>query len=231
MFRRLCYLKLKEPSVFDGSFLVQRFYNSQAPIKKTMLKKILILPVGFLLTTFLYISCCKCVEVKEHFYELKNASVKPLGSGGQIIDNGVAITADTVYLNYSFIPDCVARQNNKFSFLVNAAYACSCIGCGDKGLKSKLNSIEITSDNVFNGMPANSSLNSFFKVQKDFYSNISYSIDSLVSTFNAEGSMRNSFSVFTKTKPGNTAGHKLKLTMRFANSTTVEVTANPIIWQ
>ena len=196
-----------------------------------MLKKLLILPVGFILTNLLYISCCKCVEVKEHYYEVTNASVKPIGSGGQIIDNGVAITVDTVYLNYSFIPNCVVKAKKNLSFLVNTAYACSCIGCGDKGLKNKLNSIEITSDNVFNGIAANNSLNSFFKVQKDFYSNTEYSIDSLVSNFNKEGNMRGDFSVFTKRKPGNTAGHKLKLTMRFANSTTVEVTANPIIWQ
>lgn len=196
-----------------------------------MLKKILILPVGFLITTFLYISCCKCVEVKEHFYVLKNGTVKPLGSGGQIIDNGLPITVDTVYLNYLIIPDCVAKQKNNFSFLVNAAYACTCIQCGDQGLKSKLNSIEITSDNTFNGISANGSLNSFFKVQKDFYSNTDYSLDSLVNLYNKEGMRSSNFSLFTKTKPGNTAGHKLKLTMRFANSTSVEVTANPIIWQ
>lgn len=191
----------------------------------------LILPVGFILTNLLYISCCKCVEVKDHFYKLSNASVRPIGSNGQIIDTGVAITADTVYLNYSLIPVCVAMQKNNFSFLANTAYACSCIGCGDKGLKSKLSSIEITSDNIFNGIAAYKSLNTFFEVQKDYYLNDNYSIDSLVKIFNAESSMRSYFSIFTTTKPGNAVEHKFKMTMRFADSTTVEVAANPIVWQ
>lgn len=195
-----------------------------------MLKKLLILPIGFILTNLLYISCCKCVEVNEHFYRLTNASVRLLGSGGQIIDTGVAITSDTVYLNYSLMPVCVAMHKNNLSFLINSAYACSCVGCGDKGLKSKLNSIEITSDNIYSGIAANSSLNSLFNVQKDYYLNENYSIDSLVKIFNAEG-MRSNFSVFTTTKPGNAAEHKFKLKMRFADSTTVEAIANPIVWQ
>lgn len=196
-----------------------------------MLKKLLILPVGFLFTTFFYIACCKCVDVKELYYEFTNVTVKPLGSGGQIIDNGIAITVDTVYLNYSYVPNCVARQKNNFSFLVNSAYACSCNGCGDRGLKNKLNAVDITSDHVFNGIAANSPLNSFFKAQNDFYSNNSYGMDSLLTTLNTDAIYRSRFSLFTKIKPGNTAGHKFKLTMRFANNTIAEVTTNPIIWQ
>ena len=66
---------------------------------------------------------------------------------------------------------------------------------------------------------------------KDYYSNTAYSIDSLISIFNKKDNFLRTYSLFTKTKPGNTAGHKLKLTMSFANSTAVTVVANPIIWQ
>lgn len=194
------------------------------------LKKILILPVGFIITNFLYVACCKCPDATYHYYEVLNAAVKPLGSGGQIIDNGIPITVDTVYLNYSLIPKCVAKAKTDFSFLVNSAYACKCNECGRGGLKNKLTSIEITSDNVFNGIAANGSLKSFFMV-KDYYSNTGYSIDSLISIFNKKDKSVYTYSLFTKTKPGNTAGHKLKLTMSFANSTAVTVVANPIIWQ
>lgn len=196
-----------------------------------MLKKLLILPIGFVLTNFLYISCCKCVDVTEEYYKIVNAAVKPLGSGGQVIDNGIPITVDTVYLNYLLSPDCVAHAQPKLSFLVNTATACSCRGCGDKGLKNKLASIQITSDNDFNGITANNSLNAFFRVKRDYWSNTDYSIDSLVTDFNGDYGMRSNFTLFTKTKPGNTSGHKFKLTMSFVNSNTVSVVTNPITWQ
>lgn len=196
-----------------------------------MLKKLLILPIGFLLTNFLYISCCKCVDVTDQYYEVQAVAVNPLGSSGQVIDNGIPITVDTVYLNYSLIPNCVAHAKPNLSFLVNTATACSCRGCGDKGLKNKMTSLVITSDNDFNGIAANSPLNNFFRVQKDYTSNTDYSIDSLVNYFNRNDGMRSNFTLFTKNKPGNTAGHKLKLTMNFVNSSTVTVLTNPLTWQ
>ncbi len=194
------------------------------------LKKIIILPVGFFITNFLYIACCKCPP-ERHFYEVMNANVKPLGSGGIIIANGLPVTADTVYLNYTFSNTCIASAKPDFSFLVNAAYACKCNECGRGGLKSKLTSFQISSDNIFNGVVANQSLNSMFKVKDYFNPNISYSIDSLISAVNNGSHRLGYYSLFTKTKPGNTSGHKFKLTIGFANGSTVSVAANPIIWQ
>ena len=195
-----------------------------------MLKKILILPVGFLVTTFLYISCCKCIDSKDHFYEVKNASVSPVGSGGAIIDNGIPVTADTAFLNYYLGINCVAKVKTDFSFLVNGAYACKCAECGSQGLKSKLASIVITSDNVFNAVPANTSLNTFFKVKADNV-NADFPLDSLSANINRENGIKVYFSIFTKTKPGNTAGHKFTLNMVYANNTTVTVTTKAIAWQ
>ena len=195
------------------------------------LKKLLILPVGFLLTTFLYISCCKCADTQTPFYEVRNATVKPLGNGGVLIDNGTPVTADTIFLNYYLSVNCIAEAKTDFSFLVNGAYACKCPECGGQGLKSKLLAIEITSDNIFNGIAAGSTLNSFFKIKADYVSMPNLSIDSLVSNFNTQGGIRTGFSVFTKTKPGNTVAHKLKMNMVFANNTVVSVITNPIAWQ
>jgi hypothetical protein len=211
---------------------VQRFYYLKPLTKNTQmsLKKLLILPVGFLLSNFLYISCCKCVDVKNHFYEVRNASVLAAGSGGAVVDNGIPITVDTVFLNYYLSINCIAEAKTDFSFLVNGAYACKCSECGDLGLKNKLTSIEITSDNTFNGIAPNTSLNSFFKLKGD---NITPDnpVDSLVMMVNQLRSIRSGFSIFTKTKPGNTAGHKFMLTMVYANNTTVTSISKPIIWQ
>lgn len=195
------------------------------------LKKLLILPVGFLFTTFIYISCCKCTDVQTPFYLVRNASVNPLGSGGVLIDNGTPVTADTIFLNYYLSVNCIAEAKTDFSFLVNGAYACKCPECGGQGLKSKLLTIEITSDNVFNGIAAGNSLNSFFKIKADYVSMPDFNIDSLVNNFNTQGGIRTGFSVFTKTKPGNTFAHKLKMNMVFANSTVVTVFTKPITWQ
>jgi hypothetical protein len=194
------------------------------------LKKLLILPVGFLLSNFLYISCCKCVDSKDHFYKVENANVKPLGSGAVVIDTGIPVTADTVFLNYYLGIDCVAEAKTDFSFLVNGAYACKCQECGSQGLKSKITSVEITSDNAFNGIAANTSLNAFFKVKGD-YPAPDFVLDSLVSIINRENGIKVYFSVFTKTKPGNTAGHQFKLKMVYANNTTVTSISKPITWQ
>lgn len=195
------------------------------------LKKILILPVGFLLTTFLYISCCKCTDAQTPFYEVRNANVKPLGSGGVLIDNGTPVTTDTIFLNYYLNINCIAEAKTDFSFLVNAAYACKCPECGGQGLKSKLLAIEITSDNVFNGIAAGSSLNSLFKIKADYVNMPNFSIDSMVNNFNTQGGIRTGFSVFSKIKPGNTLAHKLKMNMVFANNTIVSVITNSIAWQ
>jgi hypothetical protein len=196
------------------------------------LKKILILPVGFLFTTFLYISCCKCLDSKDHFYEVTRVSVHPSGSGNVLVDNGTPVTADTVFLNYYLTVNCLAGAKPGFSsFLVNGAYACKCNDCGGEGLKSKLLSIEVTSDNTFNGIAANTSLNSFFKVKGDNITVPDYSIDSLIGFFNNNWGIRAGFFLFTKIKPGNTLVHKFKLNMIYANNTSVTVVTNPIVWQ
>ncbi|MEO6254513.1 MAG: hypothetical protein ABIO79_14465 [Ferruginibacter sp.] len=196
-----------------------------------MLKKILILPVGFLLTTILYISCCKCLDSNDPFYEATRITVDPRGSGGVLVDNGTPVTSDTVFLNCFLTVNCVAETKTDLSFLVNSAYACSCRGCGEQGLKSKLLSIEVTSDNTFNGIAADNSLNSFFKVKGDNINVPDYSIDSLITLFNGPGNLRAGFFLFTKIKPGNTLSHKFKINMVFTNNTVLTVVTHPIVWQ
>ena len=194
-------------------------------------RKIVILPALFVVSHVIYIGCCKCPEVSEAYYEVLDANVRPLGSGNKPIDNGVVATVDTVYLNYSFNNKCVARKVTDFPFLVNAAYACSCDGCGTKGLKNKLTSFQISSDTIYNGIPANQSLNALFKVKRSYYLNEDYSIDSLVKAVNIGYAQLSELSLFTKTKPANNAAHKLRLTIAFVNGSTASVATNSIRWQ
>jgi hypothetical protein len=199
--------------------------------KKMNLKKLLILPVGFILTNFMYIACCKCPAITSHYVELINIGVNPLGSGNAIIDKGTPTTVDTIYLNYSLNTNCVVKQKNNFSFLVNTANACDCISCGDKGLKNGLVSFNITSNNIYNGIPADQPLNALFSVKRNYYLNSDYSIDSLTRLIKSDNFINYNYTFFTKTKPGNTSGHKFTLTMSFVNGSAVTSVTNPIIWQ
>jgi hypothetical protein len=169
--------------------------------------------------------------VFERYYEVVNVIVKPLGSGKSIIDNGPVTSVDTVYLDYTFNDKCVAQKIPDLSFLVNSAYACSCKGCGYDGLKNKLSMFQISSDTIYNGIPANQSLNALFKVKRSYYLNDDYSIDSLFKAVNQGYRQLNALTLFTKIKPGNNGRHRFKLIMSFANGSTVSVATNPIRWQ
>ena len=197
------------------------------------LKKILILPVGFLLTNMMYIACCDCKPINKFFYEVINVAVSPSGSGKAIVDNGTPVTVDSLYLDYLFYTNCIAVQKNNFSFLVNTASACSCIGCGEKGLKSKVTSIEITSDNMYNGIAANNSLNNIFKTYNKYniYNNNSVSIDSMITLINVNQESMSDFNLFTITKPGNTSPHQFTLKAVFVNGKIFTTKTKPIIWQ
>jgi hypothetical protein len=195
------------------------------------LKKLLILPVAFLLTNIMYIACCKCPPPNNH-YEVTSIKVTATVSGGMSADNGIAVTADTFYLNYNFLNKCVAKVNNYFSFLVNTSTACKCSECGRNGLNHKVTNIKISSDTIFNGIAPNQSLNSLFLVKSFYNNNSPYSIDSLIKSVNINTNvLLGTYSLYTKVKPGNTAKHKFTLSLSFDNSSNVNTTSNQIFWQ
>ncbi len=199
-------------------------------------KKIILLPALFILSNVLYISCCKCPEVTQKFYAIINGSVTAKGSRNAIIDTGAITNVDSVFLNYKFASNCVAKVENPFSFLVNTSYAfkCDCGLCGENGLKNKILSIDISSDSVYNNIVANGSLKQFFKVRQYDYTASGYasiSLDSLKTKVNnnKEGLIY-SEELFTTTKPGNTKSHTLKLTLIFADSSKVFIQSRKIRW-
>lgn len=198
------------------------------------LKKLLILPVAFFLTNIMYIACCDCMPTNKHYYQAENFVLKPYGSNKMVVDSGTTVSMDSLYLDCFFYTNCVVSNKNNFSFLVNTASACKCdISCGDKGLKSKLTSIEITSDNIYNGKPANTSLNSIFKTYDKYNppSGIYLSIDSMITLINLNQRELSSLNFYTTTKPGNTLVQKLNVKAVFANGSTFSSVTKPIYWQ
>lgn len=183
----------------------------------------------------MYIACniCQCEKISKHYYEVVNITVKPIGSKNTAVDNGTSVNVDSLYLDYLMYTNCVASHQNEFSFWVNTANACSCISCGDQGLKSKVTSMEITSDNAYNGIPANTSLNSFFKTYNKFniYGYSSISIDSTITLLNLDKRGMSDLNLYTTTKPGNTLGHQINFKVTFANGTTFFSKTKAIYWQ
>jgi hypothetical protein len=198
------------------------------------LKKVLILPVAFLLTNIMYIACCDCKPTNKIFYEAINLLVKPYGSNSIVVDNGTPVNMDSLYLDGMFYTNCVVSNKNNFSFLINTANACKCSGnCGYKGLKSKLTSVEITSDNIYKGIPANTSLNIFFKTYDKYNppTGIYLSIDSMVTLINLNQRELSSLNFYTTTKPGNTLGHQINFKATFANGSIFSSKTKAIYWQ
>lgn len=198
------------------------------------LKKILILPVAFLLTNIMYIACCDCKPTNKKFYEAINVLLKPYGSNKIVVDTGTSVNMDSLYLDCLFYTNCVVSGKNNFSFLINTASACKCNdNCGASGLKSKLALVEITSDNVYKGIPAGTSLNNFFKTYDKYNppTGVFLSIDSMVTLINLNQRELSSLSFYTTTKPGNTLGHQINFKTTFANGSTFSSKTKDIYWQ
>ena len=191
-------------------------------------KKIIILPALFILSTMVYIGCCKCDDVLE-FSEYKNFIVRAYGSGGAIIDTGAITTTDTVFLQYTPQVNCVAVQKSSLTFLGNETYACKCVGCGRSGLKHKVVSIKISSDSIYNGVPADMPLNNFFKAQL-YFGTSSIAIDSLVNIINSRQVPYAPIIFHTSIKPSNSKRHLFKMEMSFQNGNLLTTRSRRIVW-
>ncbi len=198
-------------------------------------KKIFILPVLFILTHVLYISCidCNCKKELFPFYSVIRINNKIFGSNNTIIDTGAVTNVDSVNIKYDFFKECIASNTNHnlFSFLVNESFACSCKGCGDDGIKSKITSLNISSDSVYNGVPANISLNNIFSVKINDNSLNNLTIETFKNQVNIGTVELSSLYVFTKTKPFNTKGHIFKLSISFEDGKILTTSTKRIYWQ
>jgi hypothetical protein len=128
------------------------------------MKKLIILPLGFVLIHVLYIGCCKCIE-GDYFRELSSFRAVHYGSIPSA-NFDTAFVKDTLFTNFNLNYNLITNARpNPFNQLVNAAYAtsCNCNPYGDKGFKYPLDSIAIKSDKIFNGAAAGTNLVSLFK--------------------------------------------------------------------
>ena len=194
------------------------------------LKKILLLPAGFLAIHLLYVSCCKCPDTNEPYIEIGRLEVSASATGNAVVDNGVPTTVDSIRLYYTVYNKCVAYQN-PFANLVSSAYACSCQGCGYEGVKSKIKSITVTSDSAFNGIAAGSSLNNNFKAVNINTNNVLeyITIDSMRNYINTLSYVGN-IPIVTGVKPTDFHGHKFTLTIQTEDNKTVKATTKMINW-
>ena len=196
-----------------------------------MIKKIIIIPFVFLLIHFLYIACvCNCPDIKEKYYKVTDITVKSFADDNVVIDSGI-VTTDTITLKYDFVRDCLVYHENPFSAFVNTTLACKCGGCGGKGIKSKIKTLEITSDSVYNGIPANTSLNNIFKVKSWNYFNLydNKTLDT-VKTFINDRYGFELLSLFSIVKPLDAKGHRFTLKLVTEDNVIKTATTKQIFW-
>ncbi|RYY48673.1 MAG: hypothetical protein EOO06_09545 [Chitinophagaceae bacterium] len=193
-------------------------------------KKILILPALFICSTVLYIGCCQCMDHSKNLYKVTSLRVFAYGSNQTVVDTGAVTMVDTIYLNYSLMGHCIAKATTDLSFLMNtaSAWSCKCDGCGEKGLKDSVAEVSITSDSVYNNIPANQPLNQFFKMND---LGAIQAFDSLVNYLNRPMSNYYGVNIFTTQKPNNNQGHVFKLTMRFVSGLVLTTDTRRIFWR
>ena len=192
-------------------------------------RKIVILPGLFILSTVVYLSCCPKTEVFL-FYKITGIGASAYGSGRAVVDTGLVTTVDSIYLNYGFIRDCAKNSTNPASFLMNQSFALSCPGaiCGEQGIKNKIQSIKISSDSVYNNLPANTPLNNYFKV--NLANNSFTGIDSLVVLVNDNKRQLQWEQFVITTKPSNNRGHVFKLDLQFLDGSIFTASTKRIFW-
>ena len=193
-------------------------------------KKIIILPALFILSTAAYVSCCGDKPVIYPFYKVTGIGVSTYGSGRAIIDTGAITMVDTIFLNFGFIQDCSVKTKNPFAFLENETFALQCPenACGNNGIKSKISSLNISSDSLYNSQLSNTSLNNYFKV--NYGNSSSVSIDSLIKDINTNRRQLQFDQFFITTKPLNTKAHAFTLKLMFEDGTLLTASTKRIRW-
>lgn len=196
------------------------------------MKKMIALLFILIIPVFIYVSCCNCPKNAEQFYRFAGIASKVFGSNNTAINEGVAVTLDSVFLSFNLFTECVAIKKAPAEYFISSAYACKCAGCGYKGLKIKIKSIDVISDSVFNGIPANNKLNDLFLVidRPYYYSGGTISFDSLKTLFNQERRYSSEILLFTKDKPASAKSHRFTLKIETVDGKTIATTTKQITW-
>ncbi|MGC4101199.1 hypothetical protein [Ferruginibacter sp.] len=200
------------------------------------MKKILILPIGFILIHVLYIGCCKCVEGNFH-RELSSTRALEYSHSGQDVKDTVKVM-DTFFASIQFNYTLIAKRTvNPMAQFVNAAYAtrCNCGNYTDSGYRYKIDSLVITSNNDFKGISAGQNISSFFKTGYAAYYNgsttISYpTVPQLIDSLNANPHYDN-INLFTQ--PGNmpAKAHRFKYIIYSNGRSYAAESGKLVLWQ
>lgn len=197
------------------------------------MKKLIILPLGFILVHVLYIGCCKCVQgnfFREfssvralHYSKLPNTNIDTV------------YISDTLFtslqVNFNYITQ---AEKNPFGQLVNAAYATSChCATGDLGYKYPVDSITISSNKTFNGMPAGANIVSAFR--GNYYYTISgvpqfLTVPQLLDSMNKTRRFDN-IQLLTATLPGLEKTHTLKYIIYSNGKQYIATPGKVTVWQ
>jgi hypothetical protein len=199
------------------------------------LKKILILPLGFILIHALYIGCCKCIEGNFH-REISSLRAIEYSHSGFSTKDTINVT-DTLFATIQFNYNLIGKNStNPMAQLINTAYAtrCNCGNYSDSGYKYKIDSLVITSSDNFKGVPPGKDISSFFKATQSIFfgsgSTNFITIPQLIDSMNAKKYYDN-IDLFTDPGTMTIKIQHLKY-MVYSNGKSYEATGTKVIaWQ
>lgn len=205
-------------------------------MKKSLLKKIGLI---FCLGTFLILvdAChganCNCPEITKHFFDFQSTSIEVQRHSIDIPQNSIPSGERVnITVNLEGIEFLVQEETStcRRPWFINSAFACSCIGEGNDGLKFPVTDIRVFSNADYSEeINAGDLLSDIVKVnnpntwEEDLLSNVEDK-NLLFSVYN-EG-----VRVFIDTPPTVDSTHTLTIEIVKENGVTLTAESMPIIW-
>jgi hypothetical protein len=178
-------------------------------------------------------SHCNCPEITKHFFDFQSTSLEVRRHSIDVEQNTIPsghrasidiILEDVEFLVQAEIPTC------RRPWFINSAFACSCIGEGNSGLKFPVTDIRVFSDADYSEeISAGDLLTDIVKVQ-----NPSTGEEDLLSNLEDKNSLFSVYSegvrVFIDTPPTVDSTHTLTIEIVKENGVTLTAETMPIIW-
>ncbi len=190
------------------------------------MKKIAILSFLFIAPVLIYLSCCKCssINTSNLYKNITGLTISAYGQGGSFAPDTIFVRDSLVsLLNFKY--DFVAKNQWSNINLMNEASAtsCNCEFYPSKGIKSKIDSLVIVSDQIFNGLAPNSNLAHFFvsqfSGQNNFpqYGTVAQSIDSSLNGEFKPGFLGGGTTRYYVSKPFDNLSHRITFILYYNN--------------
>ncbi len=149
-----------------------------------MIKKIIILPLGFLLLAILEIACSRCDKTERlvNIRLLSNGGLGLFTNSFAIIPNSGTTTTNSVIINSKFATECYVINNKTSLFNSASAFKKEPCPCGANGFPNPVRKLVFTSNSSYENIIAGASLNAAVKIN-GFYDPQTF-IDSASATYN-----------------------------------------------